>query len=142
LPGALGALRLALICEAISLALFGGTTEDPCRHAVGGVGLHGPGDVGVDLAGDVGAAVVEAVADDVDVDAFLEGEGGPGVAEAVELEAGERFVGVGLVVGLLLAAELAAEALGVVLFVPRIRRWLGPGSMEGARVTAAGVVAR
>jgi hypothetical protein len=41
--------------------------------------------VGVDLAGDVGAAVIEAVADDVDVDAFLEGEGGPGVAETVEL---------------------------------------------------------
>ena len=69
--------------------------------------------MGVDLAGDVGAAVVEAVADDVDVDAFLQGEGGPGVAEAVELQPRERLGGMGLVVGLLLAEELAAEPLGV-----------------------------
>lgn len=44
---------------------------------------------------------------------MFEGEGGPGVAEAVELHPGERLVGVGLVVGLLLAEELAAEPLGV-----------------------------
>ena len=73
--------------------------QDPRSDAVGGVGLHRPRDVGVDLAGDVGAAVVEAVAHDVDVDALLKGERGPGVAEAVELQPRERLVGVGLVVG-------------------------------------------
>ena len=34
--------------------------------------MHGWSDVGVDHAGDVGAAVVEAFADDFDVDAFLQ----------------------------------------------------------------------
>jgi hypothetical protein len=47
--------------------------------------------------------VVEAIADDVDVDALLEGEGRPGVAESVELEPRERLAGVDRVVGLLLA---------------------------------------
>ena len=67
--------------------------EDLLRHPVGGVAAHRRGDVGVDLAGDVGAGVVEAVADDLDVDAGLEGEGGPGVAEAVEAELRQRSPG-------------------------------------------------
>lgn len=57
--------------------------------------------------------MIEAVAHDVDVDAFLEGERRPGVAGAVELEPWKRLVGMGSVVGGLLPEELAAEALGV-----------------------------
>lgn len=42
--------------------------EQP-RNPLCCVALHGRGDVGVDLSSDVGAAVVEALADDLDVDA-------------------------------------------------------------------------
>lgn len=40
--------------------------------------------MGVDLSGHVGAGVVQSLADDLDVDAFFEGEGCPSVSEAVE----------------------------------------------------------
>ena len=53
--------------------------------------------------------MVEAVADDFEVDLVGEGDGGPGVAESVDGEAGERCVGV---VGVVLL--LFAEAWGVV----------------------------
>jgi hypothetical protein len=69
--------------------------EDPRRHSLSSVGLHRAGDVGVDLAGDVGAAVGEAVAGDVDVDAGLERQRRPGVAQAVELQPWEGLGRVG-----------------------------------------------
>lgn len=46
--------------------------------------------MGVDLTGDVGRGVVEPVAHDLDVDALLERQRRPRVAEAVQHEAGER----------------------------------------------------
>ena len=54
------------------------------RDSLGGVALHRRGDVGVDLTGDVGRRVVEALADDFDVDACPECKRRPRVAEAVE----------------------------------------------------------
>jgi hypothetical protein len=62
--------------------------------------------VGVDLARDVRTAVVEAVAHDVDVDALLQGEGRPCVAEAVELEPRKRLAGVGPRVTLALSPRI------------------------------------
>lgn len=47
--------------------------EGLAGHSVGGVGLPSPRDVGVDMA----RAVAEVVAHDMDVDAFLQGEGRP-----------------------------------------------------------------
>ena len=42
--------------------------------------------MGVDLAGDVRTAVVEALADDLDVDAGAQRERGPGVAQTVQCD--------------------------------------------------------
>ncbi len=52
----------------------------------------------VDLARDMGARVVEALGDDLDVDALGESQRCPGVTQTVEYEAGERSVGMGPVV--------------------------------------------
>ena len=62
----------------------------------------------------MGGRVVESVADDFEVDVVGEGDGGPGVAEAVDGEPGERRLGVGLVVLVLFAEEFSAESFGVV----------------------------
>lgn len=63
--------------------------------------------MGVDLTGNVAAGMLEALADDFDVDAFGEGESCLGVAEAVEHEPGQRLVRVSSVVLLLPAANSA-----------------------------------
>ena len=62
----------------------------------------------------MGRRVVESVADDFEVDVVGEGDGGPGVAKAVDGEAGEQCLWVGLVVLVLFAEELAAESFGVI----------------------------
>lgn len=69
-------------------------SENPRRHPLGGVALHGWRDVGVDLPRHVGARVVEALGDDLDVDAFVEGEGRPSVTQTVKDQSGEWFLGV------------------------------------------------
>lgn len=50
--------------------------ENEIRHPLRCVALHWRGHVGVDLAGDVGAAVVETLADDLDVDSGAQRERG------------------------------------------------------------------
>lgn len=55
----------------------------PAEEA-GGVGLHAGGDVLVDGHGEGGAAVTEALADDLHVNAGLEQDRGVGVAEVLE----------------------------------------------------------
>lgn len=59
--------------------------------------------------------MVKALADHFEVDVLSEGDGGPGVAEAVDGESGEWRVGVGVVVLLLLAEEGSAESFRVVV---------------------------
>ena len=88
--------------------------EDQPSNTIGGIALHGWGDVGVDLSRDVGAAVVEALADDLDVDTGAQGERCPRVAEAVERDRRDLLIGVVPVEVALVAVELAREPLGMV----------------------------
>src|SRR4051794_30692749 len=77
--------------------------EDPRRNPLSRVALHRWGDVRVDLARHEGARVVEPVADDLDVDALVQRQRRPGVAQAVERQPRQQLIGVGPVVLLLLA---------------------------------------
>jgi hypothetical protein len=63
--------------------------------------------VGVDLSGDVGAAVIEPLADDLDVDAGARCEGRPCEAETVKVDRRDQPIGVVPVEVPLVAIELA-----------------------------------
>jgi hypothetical protein len=57
--------------------------------------------------------VIQLVADDLDVDALMERQGGPGVAEAVERQPRQRFAGAGPVELLLLAEDFRRKRSGL-----------------------------
>jgi hypothetical protein len=82
---------------------------------VGGVLGDGLGDVAEDPAV---MCVVERLRRSLTTlrwDVVVDGDGGPGVAESVDGETGERRVGVRFVVLVLFAEELSAESFGVVV---------------------------
>ena len=89
-------------------------TEDHLGHPLGGVALHRRRDVGVDLPRDVGAGVVQALADDLDVDAAVSASVAQVWRRPWRVIARERGVGVVPVELRLLAVELSGEALRVV----------------------------
>lgn len=62
-------------------------------HPFGSVALHRWRHVCVDLPGHVGARVVEALGDDLDIDALGERQRRPGVTQTVEHEAGVAQMG-------------------------------------------------
>lgn len=80
---------------------------DQAGDSFGSIALHRWRDVGVDLTGDGRAAVVQAFADDLDVDARSQRQRRPRVAEAMQRDRRELIAGMVAVEVLPVAVELA-----------------------------------